>query len=62
MLLEMFTILMMKFHFNMPYNLLQYYFDLQCELFFRGKIDYNQFELLENEYLKRKPLFTICLN
>lgn len=43
-------------------NLLQKYYDIQCELFINGIIDYTTFEILETEYLKRVELFTYCLN
>ena len=46
----------------MQYNLLQKSFDIQCDLFIKGHIDYYNFENLECEYLKRKELFTINLN
>mgnify|MGYP000892883260 FL=1 len=46
----------------MTYNLLQKSFDIQCDLFIKGDIDYHDFYNLEYEYLKRKELFTINLN
>lgn len=46
----------------MEYNLLQEYYDKQCELFLEGYINYSIFESLENEYNFRKQLFTINLN
>jgi len=46
----------------MKHNLLQKSFDIQCDLFIEGHIDYYNFESLECEYLKRKELFTINLN
>jgi len=47
---------------KMTYNLLQKSFDIQCDLFIKGHIDYHDFYNLEYEYLKRKELFTINLN
>lgn len=62
MLLVMFLMTMKKYHSNMYINLLQHYYDIQCELFIKGIIDYNAFEILEIEYFKRVELFTYCLN
>ena len=44
------------------YNLLQKSYDLQCELFEKGHVNYPLFEKLEKEYYKRIKLFTICIN
>lgn len=46
----------------MKHNLLQKSFDIQCDLFIKGYIDYYDFENLEYQYLRRKELFTINLN
>jgi hypothetical protein len=46
----------------MEYNLLQKIYDLQCELFINGFIEWIYFEELEKKYLIRKKTFTICLN
>lgn len=46
----------------MNYNLLQKTYDIQCELFIQGFIDYEYFQHLEREYLYRIDLFTINLN
>ena len=50
------------FHFNPEYNLLQKYYDAQCELFYNGDITYSDFEKLEFDYAKRVNLFIINLN
>jgi len=47
---------------TMNYNLLQKTYDIQCELFIKGFIDYEDFLNLEREYLYRINLFTINLN
>jgi len=46
----------------MQYDLLLRLYDYHCNLFIDGKIHYDYFVIVENEYLKRKKLFTICLN
>jgi hypothetical protein len=46
----------------MNYNLLQKTYDIQCELFIKGFIDYECFTKLELQYLNRLELFTINLN
>ena len=46
----------------MEYNLLQKYYDIQCDLFINGNIDYDLFKILEDIYLKRYKLFIINLN
>ena len=46
----------------MNYNLLQKTYDIQCELFILGHIDYEYFQHLEREYFYRIKLFTINLN
>ena len=46
----------------MEYNLLQRKYDKQCEMFIDGFISYNEFEYLEDIYIKTKNLFTINLN
>lgn len=46
----------------MEYDLLIKKYDYYCNLFIDGKIDYNLFQEIEKEYLKRKKLFTIYLN
>lgn len=46
----------------MKYNLLQNYYDMQCEMFINGYISYLIFSELEKEYYKRKHLFEINLN
>ena len=46
----------------MEYNLLQKYYDLQCELFINGHITWVLFTKLEQEYFKRKHLFIVNLN
>ena len=47
---------------TMEYDLLIIKFDEMAQLFIDGYINYNLFEEIENEYLKRKQLFTINLN
>ncbi len=44
------------------FNLLQAYFDLQCEMFINGYLEYDTFEYLEKEFIKKSSLFTVCLN
>lgn len=46
----------------MKYNLLQKTYDLQCEMFINGLIDFNTFQVLESKYIKIYKLFTIYLN
>jgi hypothetical protein len=46
----------------MQHDLLLKLYDYHCNLFIDGKINYQLFEQIENEYLKRKHLFIICLN
>lgn len=46
----------------MEYNLLQNYYDTQCELFINGKISWIVFTKLEIDYYKRKQLFIMSLN
>ena len=46
----------------MKYNLLQKTYDIQCDLFIKGFIEYEDFLNLEREYLYRIKLFTINLN
>jgi hypothetical protein len=46
----------------MEYNLLQKYYDKQCELFIKGFIDWQQFEELETDYFRKYKLFIINLN
>lgn len=46
----------------MEYNLLQKYYDTQCQLFINGHINWVIFTQLEREYYKRKHLFIINLN
>jgi hypothetical protein len=46
----------------MQHNLLLKEFDYYTNLFIDGLLPYELFEKIENEYLKRKNLFTICLN
>jgi len=46
----------------MKYNLLQKTYDIQCDLFIKGHIDYEYFQQLEKRYLIRLELFTINLN
>ena len=46
----------------MEYNLLQKYYDLQCELFINGQITWVLFTQLEQQYFKRKDLFIVNLN
>jgi hypothetical protein len=46
----------------MNYNLLQKTYDIQCELFIQGHIDYEFFMHLERKYLIRYKLFIINLN
>jgi hypothetical protein len=46
----------------MNYNLLLKYYDLQCQMFINGYIDFDTFTSLENRYYMRKDLFMICLN
>lgn len=41
----------------MKYNLLQNYYDTQCELFINGHIGWLIFMQLEQEYYKKKHLF-----
>lgn len=62
MLLEILMIAIQMYLFDMEHNLLQKYYDLQCELFIEGKIGYKLFVELEKEYLKKYKLFTINLN
>ena len=50
------------YHSNKYINLLQRYYDKQCELFLNDYIDLHTFTLLEKEYFKRIELFTYCLN
>ena len=50
------------YHSSMYINLLQKYYDKQCELFINGYIDLCTFTLLEKEYFKQVELFTYCLN
>jgi len=52
----------MKYHFDMEYNLLLRFYDYHCDLFIAGKIHYDYFIAIEEEYLKRKHLFIINLN
>jgi len=61
-LLELNLILTMKYLFDMEYNLLQNYYDTQCELFINGKISWIVFTKLEIDYYKRKQLFIMSLN
>jgi hypothetical protein len=61
-LLELNIMLTMKYLFNMQYNLLQNYYDTQCELFINGHIGWLIFNELEQEYYKKKHLFIINLN
>jgi len=46
----------------MQYDLLLRLYDYHTELFLNGKICKEYYFEIENEYLKRKKLFTICLN
>lgn len=46
----------------MQYDLLIQIFDYQTNLFISGFMEYDMFAEIETEYLKRKELFTICLN
>jgi hypothetical protein len=46
----------------MQHNLLLKEFDYYTSLFIDGLLPYELFEKIENEYLTRKTLFTICLN
>lgn len=46
----------------MEYNLLQKYYDKQCDLFINGKISFSVFQMLEEKYERNKKLFTINLN
>jgi hypothetical protein len=39
--------------FNMKKDLLLKYYEIQCQMFIDGLIDYNYFEYLENQYKKR---------
>lgn len=48
--------------FSPTIDMLLKYYDIQCNLFIEGKIDYKTFIKLENEYLKKQKLFTINLN
>lgn len=47
---------------KMKYNLLQNNYDKYTELFINGIIDYNFYQDIEIEFLKRYELFTINLN
>jgi len=46
----------------MNYNLLLRLYDYHCSLLEQGVIHKDLFFEIEKEYLKRKELFTICLN
>jgi len=46
----------------MQYNLLLPIYDYHCNLFIDGKICYEYFTAIENEYVKRYKLFIVCLN
>lgn len=47
---------------TMKYNLLQKTYDLQCDLFIQGHINYDSFLIFESYYLMNYELFTISLN
>lgn len=53
---------MTKCLFDMEYNLLLRFYDYHCDLFIAGKIHYDYFIAIEEEYLKRYKLFIINLN
>jgi hypothetical protein len=46
----------------MKHDLLLKKYDYYTNLFIDGLLPYELFEKIENEYLTRKNLFTICLN
>ena len=46
----------------MKFDLLIKKYDYYCNLFIVGKIEYDLYQEIEKEYLKRKILFTIYLN
>jgi len=49
-------------NYTMKFDLLIKKYDYYCNLFIDGKIEYNLYQEIEKEYLKRKELFTIYLN
>ena len=62
MLLEKPTKMNQMFHFNPKADLLLKLYEIDCNLFVQGLITYDQFVILENDYFKRKKLFTVNLN
>ncbi|QHB38732.1 hypothetical protein HWC88_gp47 [Flavobacterium phage vB_FspS_hattifnatt9-1] len=54
--------IILMYLFKMEYNLIQKYYDMQCQLFINGHIGWLVFTELEQEYYKKKHLFIINLN
>lgn len=60
--LENLITMMPMYYFKTECDLLLKIYEIYCDLFIIGIMDYNDFEILETDYLKRKELFTINLN
>lgn len=57
-----FQMIIVKYRFNMEYNLLQKQYDNHCNLFILELISLDLFMKIEEQYIKKYALFVINLN